>query len=125
MKTGRATSARQCARRRSSALPDGRPMRKTVGGQDGGLGVDQMRMALYSKAWSLSCWRIKRLFKRRGYVFEVVDITDDGSCALLIESTGCKAVPQVFVAGRWVGGFEVIKALDRTGNLDRLVRGEV
>jgi glutaredoxin-related protein len=34
-------------------------------------------------------------------------------------------VPQLFVAERLVGGFEAIKALDRTGDLDRLVRGEV
>jgi glutaredoxin-related protein len=34
-------------------------------------------------------------------------------------------VPQVFVDGRLVGGFDVIKALNRTGELDRLVRGEV
>jgi glutaredoxin-related protein len=34
-------------------------------------------------------------------------------------------VPQVFVDGRLVGGFDVIKALDRAGQLDRLVRGEV
>jgi hypothetical protein len=32
-KTGRTSSARQYDGRRSSALPDGRPMRKTVGGQ--------------------------------------------------------------------------------------------
>jgi glutaredoxin len=82
-------------------------------------------MALYGKSWSLSCWRTKRLFKRRGYVFEVVDVTEDGSRAWLIKTTGCKAVPQLFVAGRLVGGFEAIKALDRTGDLDRLVRGEV
>ena len=87
--------------------------------------MDQMRMALYGKSWSLSCWRTKRLFKRRGYVFEVVDVIEDGSRTWLIETTGCKAVPQLFVAGRLVGGFEAIKALDRTGDLDRLVRGEV
>ena len=40
--------------------------------------MDQMRMALYGKSWSLSCWRTRRLFKRRGYVFEVVDVTEDG-----------------------------------------------
>src|SRR5215204_4938377 len=75
-KTRRTSSTCQYAGRRSSALPDGRSLRKTVGGQNGGSGVDQMRMALYGKSWSLSCWRTKRLFKRRGYVFEVVDVNE-------------------------------------------------
>ena len=60
-----------------------------------------MRMALYGKSWSLSCWRTKRLFKRRGYVFEVVDVTEDGTRAWLIETTGCKAVPQLSSPDGW------------------------
>jgi glutaredoxin-related protein len=34
-------------------------------------------------------------------------------------------VPQLFIAGRLVGGFETVRALDRSGDLDRLVRGVV
>jgi len=34
-------------------------------------------------------------------------------------------LPAIFVDGRPEGGFGDIKALERSGNLDRLVRGEV
>jgi glutaredoxin 3 len=87
--------------------------------------VDQMRMVLHGKTRSLSCWRTKRLLRRRGYSFDIVDVTGDRAGAWLREVSGRKAVPQVFVAGRLVGGFGTIKALDRAGDLDRLVRGGV
>ena len=50
---------------------------------------------------------------------------DDGLRYWLVEATGSKAVPQVFVDGRLVSGFAVVRALDSSGDLDRLVRGEV
>ena len=43
----------------------------------------------------------------------------------LARFTGRTTVPYVFVDGRPVGGFAEIKALHRSGALDRLARGEV
>ena len=92
--------------------------------------MNQMEITMYAEARSLSCWRTKRLLRRRGYTFKVVDVAGDGELrAWLTETTSPKEFPKelpaVFVGGRLVGGFEVIKALERSGNLDRLVRGEV
>ena len=88
--------------------------------------MEQMEITIYARARSLACWRTKRLLRRRGYAFKVLDVSKDGEVdAGLAESTGCKGLPAVFVDGRLVGGFEVIKALERSGDLDRLVRGEV
>jgi glutaredoxin 3 len=103
----------------SGSIREEKEMEKTEGD------MEQLSMALYGKTQSLSCWRIKRLLGRRGYAFELVDVTEDGSRAWLRETTGSEALPQLFVAGRLVGGFRVIKALDRSGDLDRLVRGKV
>ena len=66
------------------------------------------------------------MLRRKGYAFEVVEVSSENE--LLVppaRTTGRKAVPQVFVDGRLVGGFEVIRALDRAGDLDRLVRGAI
>jgi glutaredoxin-related protein len=61
-----------------------------------------------------------------GYAFDVVDTTDDAElCASLERASGHNAAPYLFVDGRPVGDFNVIKALDRSGNFDRLVRGNV
>jgi glutaredoxin len=70
-------------------------------------------------------WRAKRLLRRKGHAFEVVDVTDDAELRTwLARATGRNTVPQIFVDGRTVGGFDDIKALDRSGKLDRLVRGK-
>ena len=62
------------------------------------------------------CWRTRRLLKRKGYRFEILDVTD---AAVL------RSWPAHFVAHRPVGGLREIRALESSGELDRLVRGEV
>ncbi|HYG66755.1 MAG TPA: glutaredoxin domain-containing protein, partial [Anaeromyxobacteraceae bacterium] len=42
----------------------------------------------------------------------------------LVETTGQRTVPQVFVGDRALGGFTDVDALDREGRLDPILRGE-
>ena len=42
--------------------------------------------------------------------------------ARLARTTGRDTVPQVFVGDRPIGGFDDVKTLDRSGELDRLLR---
>jgi glutaredoxin 3 len=79
---------------------------------------------VYARDWCSYCWRVKRLLERRGYEFEVVDATGDPKMrAWLVEATGRTTVPQVFIGGRPVGSHNDVKALDRSGELERLVAG--
>ena len=88
--------------------------------------MDQKEIAIYVKSRCRRCWRAKRLLTRKSYAFEVIDVSgDDGLRNWLVEATGSKTVPQVFVDGRLVGGLAVVRALDSSGDLDRLVRGKV
>ena len=88
--------------------------------------MDQMELVLYTKHRSWHSWRAMRLLRRTGYAFEVVDTTDDAElCASLEHASGHRAAPYLFVDGRPVGGFNDVKTLDRSGNFDRLVRGNV
>jgi glutaredoxin 3 len=88
--------------------------------------MGQKEIVIYVKVRCQRCWRAKRLLKRRSYAFEVIDVSgDDVLRNWLVEAIGGKTVPQVFVDGRLVGGFAVVRALDSSGDLDRLVRGEV
>jgi glutaredoxin len=81
---------------------------------------------LYTRHRSWRCWRAIRLLRRMGYAFDVVDTTDDAElCASLERASGHNAAPYLFLDGRPVGDFNVIKALDRSGNFERLVRGNV
>ena len=85
----------------------------------------QEEIVLYAKARSRPCRRARRLLERKGYAFEEVDVGDEGLRVSLIEATGRKTLPLVFLDSRLVGGFDEIEALERTGDLDRLVRGRV
>ncbi len=88
--------------------------------------MNQQEIAIYVKDHCRRCWRARRLLRRRGYAFEAIDVSgDDELRNWLVETTGSKTVPQVFVDGRLVGGFAIVRALDISGDLDRLVRGEV
>ena len=88
--------------------------------------MDQKRVVVYVGHANPRCWRAKRLLRRKGYAFEVVEVSSDSELPVPpARARGRRAVPQVFIDGRLVGGFEVIRALDRAGDLDRLVRGAV
>jgi len=42
----------------------------------------------------------------------------------MMEKTGRRTVPQIYIGETHVGGFEELAALDRAGRLDGLLRGE-
>lgn len=68
------------------------------------------------------CIRAKALLERKGVSFEEVDVSgDDRKRAWLIETTGQRTVPQIFINGRSVGGCDELHALERRGELDRLL----
>ena len=85
----------------------------------------QEEILVYATARSRSCRRVRRLLERRSYAFEEVDVCDDGLRVSLIEATGRKTLPLVFLGGRLVGGLGEIEALEHSGDLERLVRGRV
>jgi glutaredoxin len=90
--------------------------------------MNQMEMVLYTREKSFACWRAKRLLERRGYALEVRNLTDgsqENSGGWVDRTISEKRVPFLFVDRRPVGGFREIMALDASGTLDRLVRGEV
>ena len=89
--------------------------------------MDHLEVTVYARARSVRSWRLKRLLKRKGYAFKVVvDVTEDGeSDSRLPNTDGGRTVPQVFVDGRMVGGLRELRALDRSGDLDRVVHGEI
>ena len=71
------------------------------------------------------CTRAKALLGRKGVDFDEVDVTNaPDKRAWLMEATGQRTVPQVFINGRSVGGSDDLQALDRTGKLDGLLAEE-
>jgi glutaredoxin 3 len=88
--------------------------------------MNQLEITVYAKVRCMSTWRIKRLLRRKGYAFELIDVAECKQPWFgLGGNARSKMLPQVFVGGRLVGGVETIRALDGSGVLDRLVRGEI
>jgi glutaredoxin 3 len=68
------------------------------------------------------CVAAKRLLAARGVAYEEVDVTgDDDRRAWLVETTGRRTVPQIFIAGDPIGGFDDLSALDRSGRLAEML----
>ena len=68
------------------------------------------------------CVRVHALLEARGLPFQELDVTfDPAKRSWLVDLTKQRTVPQVFIDGRPVGGFDELARLHRTGELDRLV----
>ena len=75
------------------------------------------------------CVMAKRLLASRSISFEEIDVA--GNTELrewLVEVTGLRTVPQIFIHGRPIGGFTDLSALDKQGVLMKMIaegpRGE-
>jgi glutaredoxin 3 len=80
---------------------------------------------LYTKSFCPYCVRAKALLDRKGIAYQEIDAEhDDALRTWLVEATGQRTVPQIFVGDRSLGGFSDIDALDRQGKLDAILHGE-
>ncbi len=80
---------------------------------------------IYFKSWCPYSRRALALLASKGADFKAIDLTDD-SIELerqMKERSGRTSVPQIFIDGRHIGGFDDIAALDAAGELDPLLFG--
>lgn len=77
---------------------------------------------IYIRQWCGYCTRAVRLLSAKNVPFTQIDATGDTALReWLVEQTGRTTVPQIFIDGRSIGGYDDMHALDRTGELDRLL----
>ena len=73
---------------------------------------------VYSTLICPYCVRAKLLLKERGIAFEGIDVTGDPTARRwLVQTTGRRTVPQIFIGDEPIGGFDELRALDRSGEL--------
>lgn len=73
---------------------------------------------VYVTTFCAYCVRAKELLKKRGIAYEEIDVTrDDEKRAWLVEATGRRTVPQIFIGEEAIGGSDDLHALDREGKL--------
>lgn len=79
-------------------------------------------VTLYSKATCPFCIRAKALFERKGVDFEEIDILDEPERRdEMIQRSGGRTVPQIFIHGKPIGGYDELAALEQDGELDRIL----
>ncbi|MGE5202103.1 MAG: glutaredoxin 3 [Acidobacteriota bacterium] len=78
------------------------------------------RVEIYSTLFCPYCARAKSMLERKGVAYENIDIIEDTSKRdeMLARSGGRTSVPQIFIDGEHIGGFDDLYALDRAGKLD-------
>jgi glutaredoxin 3 len=81
---------------------------------------------MYSSAVCPYCVRAEQLLTRKGVAeIEKVRIDLDPSRREeMMQKTGQRSVPQIFIGDFHVGGCDELYALDRAGKLDPLLHGE-
>lgn len=83
------------------------------------------KITVYTKENCPFCVRAKALLTRKGVAFEEIPVEGrDDLRTWLVEVTGQRTVPQVFVGERSLGGYTDVAALDKDGKLDPILRGE-
>lgn len=82
-----------------------------------------MNVKLYTKKNCAYCVRAKALLTKKKVAFEEIDVeSDDALRTWLVEKSGQRTMPQIFVGDRSLGGFTDIEALDQRGQLDAILR---
>jgi glutaredoxin 3 len=81
------------------------------------------KVELYTTTYCPFCVRAKNLLKSKGVAFTEIDVTnDDALRAKMVEMAGGRrTVPEIFIDGKIVGGFEELKALNDRGELDAML----
>lgn len=77
---------------------------------------------IYTSPWCPYCIRAKALLEEKQIPFDEVDVSGDPQLRQrMLEESGGWTVPQIFIAGKPIGGCDELYALDRSGELQRLL----
>jgi len=80
-------------------------------------------VVIYRTPFCPYCTRAAMLLRGKGVAFREIDVSNDEEARQrLLRETGSRTVPQIFINGASVGGYDDIALLDRRGALDPLLR---
>ncbi len=78
------------------------------------------RIILYTTPFCGYCRAAKRLLADKALDFEEIDVAfdDDKRAEMIDRARGQRTVPQIFIHGRHIGGYDELAMLERAGKLD-------
>jgi glutaredoxin 3 len=79
---------------------------------------------IYSKSWCPYCRMAKRLLEEKGQEFVEFDVDLDAEKygEMLERSEGRWTVPEIFIDGELIGGYDDLRAMDASGDLDERLK---
>ncbi len=90
------------------------------------MAAETNRIVVYSTPFCGYCGAAKRLLASKGLEVTEIDVMFDPEQRrkMMEKSGGRRTVPQIFIDGRHIGGFDDLSALDASGELDRLLESK-
>jgi glutaredoxin 3 len=81
------------------------------------------KVQVYTTGYCPYCFRAKALLQHKGVVFEEIDVTDDQALRdqMVKLAGGRRTVPEIFINGKIIGGYDELRALEDEGKLDELL----
>lgn len=79
-------------------------------------------IVVYTSASCPYCVRAKMLLDQKNVVYEEIRVDlDDQKREEMVERSGRKSVPEIFINDKLIGGFDDLWALEQQGLLDELL----
>ena len=80
------------------------------------------QVTIYATSWCPYCARARALLERKGAAVHEIDIeAQPEQRTVMMERSGRRTVPQIFIGDHHVGGCDDLHALDAAGGLDPLL----
>lgn len=77
------------------------------------------KVEIYLKGYCPYCKKAVALLEKTGVSFEQFDVTDDEATYSAIKAkSGSQTVPQIFIDDEFIGGFDDLNALKKSGELE-------
>ena len=80
------------------------------------------KIELYGTEYCSFCAAARMLLKKKGLQWQEIPVSRDPDARREMEARGgSRTVPQIFIDGQPVGGFDELYELEKSGELDRLL----
>lgn len=86
------------------------------------MSTDEKKVLIYEAALCGFCKAAKRLLDNKKVEYETIRVdVDSGQKQIMMERSGRRTVPQIFVGDHHIGGFDDLSELESTGKLDAIL----
>jgi len=81
------------------------------------------KIIMYTSNYCPFCNNAEQLLTNKGFVIDekiYVD-QDPNALSLMMKATGKRTVPQIFIGENYIGGFDELRKIDLSGELDKIL----